>query len=388
MIFDKNEKRIRELSKDPAKNPERISELQSRGSEWWVQYRDENNVIRAEKCPPEYQDSRESAKAYERKILVSLDDGSYVSKDLRVTTISDLCDYYLDRKRKKAERTGNKGGLNAAETLCKAIKRHLGHFTFDAMRKRPQVLIELFDDFPEKHWSPKYIWNYYKALHAILNLWIKKNLLVVRNPLDAVDCPDPDVRIIDYVPSQRDYETIIITALTEGLPQSGINLIGAVRYSGLRINEVLGWKIPDIVLYPDDNSTPYFFTSISKQCRKCRVAIPMRKELWEILKDQIADRTDGPIWPWKGAPYFLFEIQQGDGTIKRLYDIAGVKVPRPFHDFRKTFKMEMKRMGLSQEVTKSMQGHATDSMDDWYTHFSRVDLERAVAQSWSNSSPQ
>ena len=210
---------------------------------------------------------------------------------------------------------------------------------------------------------------------------------MVKNPMDAVDSPDPQTQVMDYVPTQRDYESIIFAAMTEGLPQAAIHLIGAVRYSGLRINEVLGWQVCDVILYPDDNSTPYFFTSISKQGRKCRVAIPMRKELWEILKAQIGERTGGPVWPWRCAPYFLFEIKQEDGTIKRLYDIADVKVPRPFHDFRKTFKMEMKRMGLPTEVTKSMQGQATDSMDGWYTHFSRVDLERAVASSWSKFSP-
>lgn len=383
MIFDKNEKRLRELSKDPVRHGTRIADLRERGPEWWIQYRDKNKTIHAEKCPQEYRESRETAEAYERMVRVSLDQGTYIAKELRVSTISVLCDYYFSRKEKKAEKTGRKGGLCAAKTMCKAIKRHLGQHSFDAVRKQPQVLVDLFDDFPEKHWAPKTIWNYYKVLKAVFNLWIKKNLLMVRNPLDAVDCPDPDTAIVDYVPTQRDYDAIIVAAMTEGLPQAGINLIGAVRYSGLRIGEVLGWLVPDIALCPDDNSTPYFFTNILKQGRRCRVAIPMRKELWTILKNQIGDRTGGPVWPWKWCPYFLFEIKQEDGTIKRLYDIAGVKVPRPFHDFRKTFKMEMKRMGLSQEVTKSMQGHATDSMDEWYTHFSRVDLEGAVAGSWS-----
>jgi integrase len=55
-----------------------------------------------------------------------------------------------------------------------------------------------------------------------------------------------------------------------------------------------------------------------------------------------------------------------------------VSVPRPFHDFRKLFKLEMKRAGLQREVTKSMQGHATDAMDAYYTHFQREDLEAAA----------
>jgi integrase len=383
MIFDKNESRIKELTrKDARKYSERIAELTERGPEWWVMYYDSTSKRHAEKCPEEFQKSRKLAQVFERQVLTSIDKGEHIVKEFRVVTIADLCDFYITDKMKKSERTGQRGGLSAAKTMAGAIKRHLGHYSFDALCKKPEILVALFDDFPEKSWSQKTIWNFYVVLRRVINLWIDKKLLTCRNPLDAVDTPPQNIRVMDYVPTQADYDSIIMACITEGLPQSAINLIGAVRYTGLRIREVLGWQAEDFCLYPDDGSTPYFKTKILKQGRSCQITIPMRKELWEIIKNQLGERTGGPVWQWKNPPYGLFEIRQEDGKIKRLYDIAGVQVERPFHDFRKTFKMELKRQGLSKEITKNIMGHASDSMDDYYSHFSRVDLESAVAQSW------
>jgi integrase len=203
--------------------------------------------------------------------------------------------------------------------------------------------------------------------------------------MNGVDIPDPDVCVMDYVPTQRDYEAIIKTAYDYRCSKDLINLIGACRYSGLRINEILKWRIEDIVLCPDDSSIPYFWADISKQKRKTRIAVPMVAQLARILRDQISGYKEGYVFPWRNPPYKLFQIAMEDGSVESLYDLAKVNVPRPFHDFRKTFKMDLKRSGYSKEVTKSMMGHATDAMDDWYTHFKRADLEDAVKHTYEGS---
>jgi hypothetical protein len=38
--------------------------------------------------------------------------------------------------------------------------------------------------------------------------------------------------------------------------------------------------------------------------------------------------------------------------------------------------------GLSKDISKGFMGHATDAMDDYYTHFHMFDLWAAVAGSW------
>jgi integrase len=349
MIFDKNAKRIRELlKKDPEKYSIRIKELQSH-KDWYVQIYSNDRKLHAFKCPPEYQ-SELGAKKYEAVMISGQERGESIITSKN--HISDLCDFYLEDKLRKAKRLNKFGGYNSSKTICKHIKDQIGNFTFQSCLKNPTLLQYHINNLSKNYskWQSKTIWNYYKILKAIFNFWIEKKLLTVRNPMDAVDEPPPDTNIIDYVPTQEDYERIIATALTESIDINAIRLIGAARYSGLRINEILNWKVEDIVLNPSEG-IPYFWANISKQRSRTRKAIPMVRQLYDILKDQIGLKTEGSIWPWKNPPYKLLRIKGIS-----LYKIAGVDVPRPFHDFRKTVKMGLKRSGMSKEITKGMQG--------------------------------
>lgn len=379
MIFDKNRYRIAELTRrNPDKYADRIRKLISKGPEWWIKYRDAVGRRHEQKCPPEFQGVTGAQKYYNR-IVAKIEEGIITPSIGFKTDLKTMVEFYLIPKRRKAQIAGKSGGLPASETYARHIVDMIGKLTLARCIRQPNVLQNHIDDLARirPHWASKTKWNYCKILHAVFQLWIKKNLLNIPNPMDGVDIPDPDVRIMEYVPTQADYNAIIMTSYTEGCCQSLINLIGAARYSGLRINEILAWQVSDIVLFPQDGGLPYFWVDVSKQKRKTRVAVPMVSQLRDILINQIGDRNAGYVWPWKNPPYKLFQVGN-----KQLYELAGVQVPRPFHDFRKTFKMELKRQGLSKDVTKSIMGHATDAMDDWYTHFGRSDLESAVKHTY------
>lgn len=68
-----------------------------------------------------------------------------------------------------------------------------------------------------------------------------------------------------------------------------------------------------------------------------------------------------------------------------LYEVAGVKVPRPFHDFRKTVKLELKRKSVDAKKTREYQGHKTESKDDYYTFFQRKDMEDLVSDGYEEN---
>lgn len=135
-------------------------------------------------------------------------------------------------------------------------------------------------------------------MKAVFSRWIEKKLLQIPNPMDAIDEPDPEIRVIDYVPTQEDYEKIIEVGMKENIRLDTLRLIGVVRYSGFRVNEVLKWQIEDCFLHPDDGGIPYIKIWISKQNRKLQVERPIRIELYHILKEQIGQRSEGPVWPW------------------------------------------------------------------------------------------
>ena len=388
MIFDKNRTRARELErKDPVRYAVRIAELHS-SPEWWIRYWDRHGKPHDEKCPAEFQ-SQQLAERYYSRVTTGIDDSTHTMPMQRKTTLADMCAFFIEQKQKKMERRGKVGGYFAAKTLCKHIAAMIGPWTFDECRANPMKLQEHLDSLPElkPEWAPKTRWNYHKELRAVFSLWIKKNLLSVPNPMNAIDEPDPQTRVIDYVPTHEDYEAIVATGLVEGVRPDALRLIGAVRYSGLRINEILRLSVADCVLDPTDSGLPYVWVVISKQRREARTPLPIRRELTELLREQIAGRTEGRVWPWCNPPYKLLDVwetdEHGECRVKgSLYKLAGVKVPRPFHDFRKTVKMELQRKHLDKSVRKRMQGHKTDAMDDYYSWFQREDLEAAVADTY------
>jgi integrase len=375
MIFDKNAERIRALEREIAHGTAgngaetRLSRLRAAGPQWWVGFWDRNGIKRRKKSP---QNNLKGAQRFERQCRADVEGGTYANPETTRVSISDIVDAYL------REKMALKAGYASCRTLCNHITRHIGTWTLEQLDRAPEILVDHFRKFPELAWSLKYRWNYFLTLRAAINHWIRFRRLAMQNPCNIVTI-EPNTQIVEYVPTQDDYEKIVARAYVEGLPLPVIRLIGAARYSGLRINEILKWQVEDLNLSSDNGSTPFFWTSISKQKRKTRVALPMVSKLQAILQEQVAGRTHGKVWPWSSPPYKLLVVVDEQGKASGLYELAGVTVPRPFHDFRKLFKIEMKRAGLSREVTKEMQGHATDAMDAYYTHFQREDLETAVA---------
>jgi len=310
MIFDKNEKRARELElKDPVKNREKILDYR-KNPNWFIRYWI-NGVPHDERCPEQYQ-SASGAEKYYKVVAGKSETGEHLIPVIRKTTISDMVDFFLIHRKKKTERSGKIGGYPSARTICGHIKESIGVYSFDQCREDPMLLQGYIDALPSENpdWSPKYIWNIYKELKAVFSTWIKKRLLQVPNPMDAVEEPDPDTQVMQYVPTHEDYEKIIAAGLIEGVRQDVLRLIGAVRYTGFRIGEILGWKCEDCVLTPDDGGLPYIWVEISKQRRKTRVPRPIRSELVSILKDQVNSRSEGPVWPWKTPPYKLLDIYE------------------------------------------------------------------------------
>ena len=273
MIFDKTKQKLNELEKEcqkaitsseKARIEKRIERYKRKGDDWYVRFPDSNGKYHSEKVPPQYRGKR-GAEKYEKIRTASAERGEYCDKNLRNASIEQISDFYLDSKMKR------KASYSAAKTLCKHIKNHIGSVRLQRLNNDPEYLIDFFNDFPESEWSQKYIWNYRATLRAAIAHWLKFKRVIMANPVDLVEIKQ-GTKVIDYVPTKLDFESIIVASFTVGLPDVIRNLYIAVYETGLRIGEILGWQIEELslkapVFNSDGRATevPYYSTSISKQ---------------------------------------------------------------------------------------------------------------------------
>ena len=298
---------------------------------------------------------------------------------------------------------------------------YLGSFRLDDLSAKPEILARHFAYFPEPEWAPKYVWNYRACLRASIQFWIETKEVFMYNPVDRVKV-DKKINVEEYVPTDLNFESVYMTTYTLGLSDEIRFMLTAVYESGLRINEVLKWRIEEMDLslptFEDDGKPtflPYFTTLITKQGETVKKRIPMARKLWDVMVLLVGDRKSGYAFSRQTPPYRLLrwlacnrcehreydrgEIEQ-DGNrlhagyhcpkckaglleMRTLNQEAGVPYRRPFHDYRKTVKYRNKILKhLPKEISKKFQGHATDSMDDYYVHLQVHDLYVAVEDTW------
>jgi integrase len=201
------------------------------------------------------------------------------------------------------------------------------------------------------------------------------------NPAKSVEL-EPGTHVREYAPNVVEFQHVLQVALDkknefeEYIPR----LLIARWETGLRIGEIIRWKWEEIDLeYTPQGDLPYFTTFIEKQKRITKKQLPMSYPLWKMLKEIPGQHETGFVFrmpngePLKHSPFKSF---------RRLKKLAGISWE--LHDLRKSRKTALKRAGFSKELTKAFQGHATDSMDDYYTVFGRNDLEPLVKDSWKD----
>jgi hypothetical protein len=101
--------------------------------------------------------------------------------------------------------------------------------------------------FPEPEWA--YVWNYRATLRASVQFWIDTKELFMYNPVDRVKV-DKNINAQEYVPTEVDFEAVYMTTYTIGLNDEIRQMLTAVFERGLRINEVLKWRIEEMDISP------------------------------------------------------------------------------------------------------------------------------------------
>lgn len=283
------------------------------------------------------------------------------------SSVDHICHVYLE------ERLKNEGTINSARTIIKHIRRHLGNATLEILHERPHILVQFFRDFPEPKWSPKYIYNYRLTLRAAISYYTKSRNLNINNPMNVVFL-DPQTAIREQVPTPHDYAALLAKA-EDTAPTYIRRLLVAAWETGLRKGEILNWDWSgmDMTFL---NGLPAYTVWISKQKRRMARQIPMTRELYEMLYEAWCEQgrpTKGWVWPVLTPP---------NRILRRVFRAAGCK-HLTIHDFRKSYKTMRKAEGWTSEITMAVQGHATNSMDNYYTIFQRKNLEPYFEKSWN-----
>lgn len=387
MIFDKNRKRIEELQKkDPVKYSARLVELESRGTEWWIRFKDPTGKPRDEKCPDDYQ-SENGAKMYYIERKKEVESCEYMPASHTNVKVSKILDYFRETKNNSSD----------TRTIHKELNRRFGYLNFQKIISEPLTIKKLTELMFSELSSQKYAWNHWIKLRAAFQNWIDLHNLNGRisNPCRMVEKLlklEAGTNVREVCPTHEEFDKILMTCYQEGVSQIVIDLQEAVWESGLRIGEILKWRCEDmnLDLKLDEQGNiieiPYFVTVISKQKRKTRVQIPMTSRLCDILKRVVSGRETGAVWPVSTPPYKHFNIIKLDDKGKEytttIFELAGLGHFRPFHDYRKSKKSNLKLQGYTSEYTKYLQGHATDSMDAYYTKFQRMDVQKVYIEEY------
>jgi|GEM_PF-6245443 len=282
-------------------------------------------------------------------------------------TIEAILTAYLN------ERLINHGTIKSARTYAKIAIEHMGTATLAELAKEPAILVRYFraSPFPPR-WAPKTKYNYRLLIRAAISYWIKSRGMDCPNPMNVVFL-DPQTAIRENVPTPEQYQALLDAAANIGAPPYIRWLITAAWETGLRVSEYLGWQWEDIDM-SFRSGLPWYSVYIRKQRRMVKRQIPMSQGLWEMLSE-IPRRKSGPVWPVENPPYRILK------RVFREANMPGLHL----HDFRKSYKTFRKAEGWPKEITKAVQGHATDSMDSYYTVFGREHLSRFVTQMWDQS---
>ena len=217
-----------------------------------------------------------------------------------------------------------------------------------------------------------------RVLAAPFNLAWKEGLLP-RNPLASISA----------IPSEHTEKGVFtpeeISALLEVSPVDWRGVILAGYYVGARLQDLANLRWENVEL------ERHLIKFTAQKTRKS-LTVPIHPELEEhLLSLPTSDESKAPLFPT------LVGKSTGGATglsmtFKKLMKQAGIRAGlaregkgeghsvslRSFHSLRHSFNSAMANAGVNQETRRKLTGHASDAMNDNYTHFELDVFRQAV----------
>src|SRR5262249_51240337 len=127
-----------------------------------------------------------------------------------------------------------------------------------------------------------------------------------------------------------------------------------------------------------------------------KITVKLPPGLLAMLKKEIRPgaEPDDFIWPDQAATAAAGKVCLLSGQVAELLIKAGIRKDRPgagnglkgrrnvnaltFHSLRHAFISELANAGVNQQTVKQLVGHATDRINDAYTHIGQETLDKAA----------
>lgn len=322
------------------------------------------------------------AQAAMRKVLTSLDTGTYVPSTSM--TVGDFLEKWLEDKASVIRY----GTLRKYRWLInRRIIPMLGKLPLQGLT--PQHIQTLYAKLRngDKPLSSRSILHTHRLLHEALDRALKWSL-IARNPCDAVETPKADrPQMQAWTPEQARHFLSVAHS-----NRYYVAFVLALE-TGMRQGEILGLKWSDIDLqngYLNVKRADYRGIINEPKTVRGRRGISLLPNTVQVLKTHKACQTEERMF--LGSDYCDNElvIAKNDGTPLRarslenhwykLLEESGLPRIR-FHDLRHTHASMMAAAGVSAKAVSDRLGHSTVSFTlDTYTHLYRDQQDEAAAR--------
>lgn len=366
--FDQTAKSITKLRRDasagkidPGEAAAKIRALEKKGPRWVARWTLANGREATRVCK-----SEKEARATEARMAAKVAAGDVSETSHLRAKVSEVLAFYLQNK------LAGKGSFTSARAHLTRAAEHIGHLRLDKVNARADEILHgyLFDTAAEAYPSRKTLWNHKVYLAAAFAFWIRRKRLLIVNPWNVVDFPNPGSRRTT-TPSFADYTKILAEASKPGVePWVRVVFILAWEH-GRRGGEIhtLDWS--NIHLSPGAEDLPWARFTTLKQGGEAFDDVPLYADSAAALRGLWSRQKAGRVFPWKRKAHDLH--------IRAVLDAAGFP-DLWLHDFRRAWNNRHREIGT--ENRKAMSGHRTDAMDERYWTERRKSLESVVAGSY------
>jgi len=226
-----------------------------------------------------------------------------------------------------------------------------------------------------------------KVLRIPFNQALRQGILL-KNPVSTAEIPEGNAerRKVFTWPQVQ-----MLVAAAEGDWKTAI-MLGA--YCGMRLGDCVNLKWSNVDLAAEEITYVPEKTSRGKRRKELRVPLhpTLAAHLNELAATDSAEQYLCPSLHGRTAGgrrglsmQFINDIMRGAGIATEAGERDATGKGRKFnklsfHSLRHTFNSELANAGVSQEVRRFLTGHASDEMNDRYSHFERKTLKDAVAK--------
>lgn len=385
-VYDKNQKRIRELQRlvdqgkiHTEKAAARLAKLQAKPPEWWAKGRAFGKWYDV----PTHAKTKRAADDFDARIRLQVQDKTYTPADLLNIRLREMFKAHLDAQ-------AGKGGYKAAKTRYGHACRILGAVRLAKLHDNPREILErAFDSLPIG-WTQKTRWHVWSFMSAAFGRYKRAYpKLTINNPFTAYEISH-GTNDRHVFPTEAEHLQVIshlqanplhwVTREGKGPSKEGypayLAPLMVIKYEqGLRGGEIIAWRLEKMDLDCLHGKYPAVLTKILKKGKRQWQWVVLTPTAYRALRAYLqtipGPKEVGPVWPVRNWPTDL---------VRRALDACGLQ-HLVAHDWRRAWTMA--HIDAPAKRRQAAIGKQSDEGEAPYIHFNRQEQEELYAPKWA-----